>query len=48
VKIVHVDDDALTLRIDGEIAVAEWQKLSRRLAEAPAIARETIEISPAG
>lgn len=48
VKIVSVDQDRLTLEIDGKIVSAEWNELSRRLSEAPRVARESIVISPAG
>ena len=48
VTIVETGDDRLTLEIDGKTVSAEWGELSPRLAKAPQVAREAIEISPAG
>ncbi|MDA3947724.1 MAG: DUF2442 domain-containing protein [Spirochaeta sp.] len=48
VTIVSADEDRLTLEIDGEVVSAGWGELSVRLAEAPAVARQSIVISPAG
>ncbi len=48
VRIVSVDDNKLTLEIDGKIVSAEWKELSARLAEAPRVARESIVDSAAG
>ena len=48
VTIVGTGEDRLTLEIDGRKVSAEWRALSPRLAEAPQVAREAIEVSPAG
>lgn len=48
VTIESVDEDRLTIQIDGEIVSAEWKNLSDRLAKAHMVARESIVISPAG
>ena len=47
VTIVGTGEDRLTLEIDGRTVSAEWRALSPRLAEAPQVAREAIEVSPA-
>ncbi|MFP4067914.1 MAG: DUF2442 domain-containing protein [Spirochaetaceae bacterium] len=48
VKIVTVNENVLTLEVDGKTVSARWEQLSRRLADAPQVARESIEISSAG
>lgn len=48
VTILETAKDRLTLEIDGKTVSADWRALSPRLAEAPQVAREAIEVSPAG
>jgi hypothetical protein len=48
VEILSANEDSLTLEVDGKTVTARWEQLSPRLADAPQIARESIEISPAG
>lgn len=48
VTIVETGEERLTLDIDGKTVSAEWRTLSPRLGEAPQLARELIEVSPAG
>jgi len=48
VRVAVVDQERLTLEIDGRTVSADWKALSSRLADAPQVAREAIEVSPAG
>jgi len=48
VTIVSTNEDGLTLKIDGKVVSAGWRDLSKRLAEAPHVARQSIVISPTG
>ena len=48
VRVLDTGEDRLTLEIDGKTVSADWRALSPRLAEAPQVAREAIEVSPAG
>ncbi|MFA7566699.1 MAG: DUF2442 domain-containing protein [Alkalispirochaeta sp.] len=48
IRIVSADTDQLILEIDGKKISAKWKELSTRLAEAPQMTREVIEISPTG
>lgn len=48
VRIVETGEVKLTLEVDGTTVSAQWRALSPRLGEAPQVAREAIEVSPAG
>jgi hypothetical protein len=48
VRVLETTDEHLRLEVDGKQLTVAWAKLSARLENAPPVARETIEISPAG
>ena len=48
IKVISAEEERLVLEIDGKTVSADWRALSSRLAEAPEVARKTIEVSPAG
>lgn len=48
VRILKTTGEALEVEIDGRMLSLPWSELSKRLATAPKVARETIEVSPAG
>ena len=48
VRILKTTDEALEVEIDGRMLSLPWSELSKRLANAQKVARETIEVSPAG
>lgn len=48
VRVLETTDEQLRLEVDGRELTVRWAKLSSRLENAPQVARETIEISPAG
>jgi hypothetical protein len=48
VRVIEVTETALTIEVDGKRITAPWPQLSNRLKNAPQMARETIEVSPAG
>jgi CRP-like cAMP-binding protein len=47
-RILETTEEALRLEIDGRVLSLPREKLSRRLASSPQVARETIEITPTG
>ncbi len=48
VRIVKTTEETLELEVDGRVVSLPWSRLSKRLADAPQVARETIEVNPAG
>lgn len=48
VELIGTDQDALSLRVDGQVIRIAWTNCSAQLAEASAIEREIIEIAPSG
>lgn len=48
VRILETTEESIRMEIDGRVLSIAWADLSRRLATAPQVARESIEISPTG
>ncbi len=48
IEIIQTDQDALSLRVDGQLIRIAWTNCSVPLAEASAIERQIIEIAPSG
>lgn len=48
VRVVETTHEHLRLNVDGREITVSWANLSSRLESAPQVARETIEVSPAG
>ncbi len=48
VEVIQAGDDALYLRVDGQVVQIAWIDCSASLADASAIEREIIEVAPSG
>ena len=48
IEVIQTDQDALSLRVDGQVIQIAWVDCSALLAEASTIEREIIEIAPSG
>ncbi len=48
VEVIQAGDDALYLRVDGQVVQIAWIDCSASLADASAIEREIIDVAPSG